>query len=91
MGLLEEILLRTGRDENHLIERLIKIMATLDADVQAATAVIGDLVTALQAAGSGISAADQTALETAIAAGQAALTPPASTPAPPATDAPPPA
>ena len=52
------------------------IMAALDADVQAATAVINDLVTALGAAtGSGVSAADQTALETAITAGQAAVAP----------------
>ncbi len=48
-------------------------MASLDVDVQTATTLIGELVTALQNAGSGVSAADQTALETAIAAGQAAL------------------
>jgi hypothetical protein len=54
-------------------------MASLDADVQAATALIGELVTALQNAASPVSAADQTALETAITAGQAALP---ATPAP---------
>jgi hypothetical protein len=63
------------------------ILASLDVDVQTATTVINDLVTALGAAtGSGVSAADQTALETAITAGQAAVAPtstaPAATPVP---------
>lgn len=61
-----------------ILERLTNLevlMATLDADVQAATTVINDLVAALGAEGSGVSTADQTALETAIAAGQAALAP----------------
>lgn len=57
-------------------------MTTLDADVQAATTVINDLVAALEAATNPVPAADQSALETAIAAGQAALTPPAAEPAP---------
>lgn len=49
-------------------------MATLEEDVQAATAVINDLVAALAAAtGTGVSAADQQALEEATASGQAAL------------------
>jgi hypothetical protein len=69
----------------HIIRQLIKelFMATLDEDVQAATQVINDLVAALAATtGSGVSAADQTALEDATAAGQAALAGPApSTPA----------
>lgn len=59
-------------------------MTTLDADVQAATTVINDLVSKvasleaeLAAAGSGVSQADQTALESAITAGQAAVAPPA--------------
>lgn len=57
-------------------------MATLDADVQSATSVISDLVAALVAASnpvSPVSQADQDALETAIAAGQAALAPPVET------------
>jgi hypothetical protein len=60
------------------MERFLDIMATLDQDVQAATIVINDLVTALAAATageSGVSAADQTALETAIVAGNTALAP----------------
>ncbi len=69
-------------------------MATLDEDVQAATTVINDLVSALAAAtgseNGGVPAADQTALETAIAAGQAAVAPaavaPAEVPAAPVSD-----
>ena len=69
-----------------LLERFVNLVATLDADVQAATTVINDLVTALAAATTPVPEADQTALETAIAAGQAALAPPATT-----TETPPPA
>lgn len=53
-------------------------MATLAEDVEAATALIPQLVAALQAASNPVppvSTADQEALETALAAGQAALTP----------------
>jgi hypothetical protein len=71
----EEDLLALLRERNELLKEQNKIMATLDLDVQTATTVINDLVTALSAAGSGVDAADQAALETAIAAGQAALTP----------------
>jgi len=74
------------RHHNQLLKEQIDIMASLDADVQEATALINQLVTALQSAGSGVSAADQTALETAITAGQAAVAPastaPAATPVP---------
>ncbi len=76
-----------------LLTEMRDIMASLDEDVQTAVTVINDLVTALEAAtGSGVSSADQTALETAIAAGQAALAPPATpvTTPTPATPPPPP-
>jgi len=59
-------------------------MASLDVDVQTATTVINDLVAALATAtgtANPVPAADQTALETAIAAGQAALAPAADAPA----------
>jgi hypothetical protein len=79
---LMEVLRETNRQIDELRKGLVDIMATLDADVQAATTVINDLVTALQAASSGVPEADQTALETAIAAGQAALTPAAPAEAP---------
>jgi hypothetical protein len=79
-----------------LLEGVVIQLATLDADVQAATTVITDLtaeVSSLQsqlaAAGSGVSEADQTALESAIAAGQAVLTP-TSTTAPTESTPPPP-
>ena len=74
----ESELIDVLREHNNLQREHNKIMATLDADVQAATLVINNLVTALAAAGtgSGVSAADQTALETAIVAGQSALAPP---------------
>lgn len=86
----ENDLLDLLREHNRLLEMEVNIMATLDADVQAATTVINDLVTALQTASSGVSETDQTALETAIAAGQAALTPtaPAETPAAPVPETP---
>jgi len=72
----ERELLDLLRERNDLLREQNTIMATLDVDVQTATTVINDLVAALGTAGSGVSAADQTALETAIAAGQTALTPP---------------
>lgn len=69
-------------------------MATLDVDVQTATTLINELVAEVQSlqsqlasAGSGVPAADQTNLETAITAGQAVLpatTTPPVTPTPPA-------
>lgn len=67
-------LLTVLRERNHLVKEQNDIMATLDADVQAATTVINALVAALAGqTGSGVSAVDQSDLETAIAAGQAAL------------------
>ena len=75
MGSFERELLDVLRERNDLLREQNTIMATLDVDVQTATTVINDLVAALGTAGSGVSAADQTALETAIAAGQAALPP----------------
>lgn len=66
------------RERNHLLREELLIMATLDTDVQEATTLIGDLVAALNAASNPtppVSQADQDALEAAIAAGQAALTP----------------
>jgi hypothetical protein len=63
------------RELLEVLREMREIMASLDQDVQLATTVINDLVAALSSAGSGVSAADQTALETAIAAGQAAVTP----------------
>lgn len=71
----------------HVLREMRDILASLDVDVQTATTVINDLVSALGAAsGSGVPAADQTALETAIAAGQAALAPAAPAPAAPAAE-----
>lgn len=68
----------------------IDALATLDADIQSATTLLNELVTALGAAGSGVPAADQTALETAITNAQAALTAAGTTSAtPPVTTTPP--
>jgi hypothetical protein len=70
-------------EDRELLKELVILMATIDNDVQAAVTVINDLVTkvadleAQLAAGAGsVTAADQTALETAVAAGQAAVGPP---------------
>ena len=67
------------------LKEIRDIMATLDVDVQTATTLLNELVAALGSAGSGVSAADQTALETAITAAQAALP---STATPPVTTTP---
>ena len=78
-----EQLLEVLHERNTLLKEQNSIMATLDQDVQAATIVINDLVTALAAATgseSGVSAADQTALEAAIVSGNNALTPVSTTP-----------
>lgn len=69
--------------ERQLLEEMFQIMLALDADVQAATTVIDALVAKVTdleaqlaaATGSGVSAADQTALEGAVAAGNAVLAP----------------
>ena len=61
-------------ERNELLRENNRIMATLDEDVQTATTLLNQLV-AQVGAGSGVSAADQTALETAIAAAQAVVTP----------------
>lgn len=71
--MFEKRLIELFEEHNHLLKEQILIMASLDQDVQAATVLIGDLVTALTSAGSGVPAADQSALEAAIASGQAAL------------------
>jgi hypothetical protein len=74
------------RELIEVLREMRDIMASLDQDVQDATTVINNLVTALGAAsGSGVPAADQTALETAIAAGQAALAPATTDPSAPTT------
>ena len=76
-------ILRELRDIRQEIELF---MATLSEDVQAATTALNDRTAALTAAqGSGVSAADQTALEDATAAANAAL---AAQPAPAAPAAP---
>ena len=73
----------------HLAEEFLIIMASLDADVQAATtalqaqtAEIQSLQAQLAAAASPVSASDQAALEAATTAANAVLTPPAPAPVP---------